>query len=336
MSFAFLAVSAVIPSLLIMRYFHARDRYREPQRVLWTTFGLGVLSVFGVAAVFIYSPIVDGIDNPLLRGPVDAFASAAIPEELLKLLVLVAYCARHKEYDEPLDGLVYGATASLGFATLENVLYVVQNGLGLAVMRAFTAVPGHAFSGAILGWHVSQWKFHRKKYAIPFGYLVVVLLHGLYDAPLLTLKAMDESHYGEGHPARLYVGLAVVAISLPALLIEVVWARRLLLRARMEQDGPNTRARNAWAAVQEALHSNSLWDYVLLAVGGVLASLGGLLVLGLGLGALLGSDTDHKVLVGGLIMGAPPLIVGGLMFSRGLARRAARAQAEHVTRWYRR
>jgi protease PrsW len=336
MSFAFLAVSAVIPSLFIMRYFHARDRYREPQRVLWTTFGLGVLSVFGVAAVFIYSPLVDGIKNPLLRGPIDAFASAAIPEELLKLLVLVGYCARHKEYDEPLDGLVYGATASLGFATLENVLYVLQNGLGLAVMRAFTAVPGHAFSGAILGWHVSQWKFHRKKYAIPFGYLVVVLLHGLYDAPLLTLKAMDESHYGEDHPARLYVGLAVVAISLPALLIEILWARRLLLRARLEQDGPNTRARNAWAAAREALNSNSLWDFVLLGVGGVLASLGGLLALGLGLSALLGAESDHKLLVGGLIMGVPPLFAGGLMFSRGLARRAARAQAEHAARWYRR
>ncbi len=309
MSFAFLAVSAVIPSLLIMRYFHARDRYREPQRVLWTTFGLGVLSVFGVAVVFIYSPLVDGIDNPLLRGPVDAFASAAIPEELLKLLVLVAYCARHKEFDEPLDGLVYGATASLGFATLENVLYVVQNGLGLAVMRAFTAVPGHAFSGAILGWHVSQWKFHHKKYAIPFGYVVVVLL---------------------------YVGLAVVLISLPALLIEIVWARRLLLRARLEQDGPNTRARNAWAAMQAALTSNSVWDYVLLVVGGVLASLGGLLALGLGLGALLGSETNPALLVGGLIIGVPPLLVGGLMFSRGLSRRAERAQAEHAARWYRR
>ena len=187
-----------------------------------------------------------------------------------------------------------------------------------------------------MGWHVSQWKFHQKKYAIPFGYVVVVLLHGLYDAPLLTLKAMDESHYGEDHPARLYVGLAVVLISLPALLIEIVWARRLLLRARLEQDGPNTRARNAWAAMQAALNSNSVWDYVLLVVGGVLASLGGLLALGLGLGALLGSETNPALLVGGLIMGVPPLLVGGLMFSRGLSRRAERAQAEHAARWYRR
>jgi RsiW-degrading membrane proteinase PrsW (M82 family) len=91
-----------------------------------------------------------------------AFLSAAVPEEFFKWLIVVLYCARHKEFDEPMDGLVYGAVASLGFATFENVVYVwvsevsTQAGLQVALARGLTAVPMHASLGAIMGYFVGS------------------------------------------------------------------------------------------------------------------------------------------------------------------------------------
>jgi RsiW-degrading membrane proteinase PrsW (M82 family) len=62
-----------------------------------------------------------------------------------------------------MDGVVYGAVASLGFATLENILYVTPNGFAVAAARAFTAVPGHALLGVIMGYYVGRAKFHSNE-----------------------------------------------------------------------------------------------------------------------------------------------------------------------------
>lgn len=331
MSVALLLVSALVPSLLIMRYFHARDRYPEPQRVLWATFGFGVLSVFGIVIVFTWAPLVDHIENLYARGVADAFLMAAIPEELVKLLVLVRYCARHKEFEEPIDGLVYGAAVALGFATFENLLYVADGGLGVALMRAFTAVPGHAFSGAILGWHVSQWKFFRRREAVAIGYAWVVLLHGLYDAPILMLKNLTEAKVPSGDPGWTVVGALVLCVSLPVIAVEIVWARRLLLRLRDEQDGPNTKARNREAQRRRALESWIAVDYLYLVGGGVLTSIGALLLFGFTVGALFDATITTKQLAGITMMGAPPLVVGLILYARGLRRRMDRIDAQRRT-----
>lgn len=330
MTFYLLAVSAIIPSLLIMRYFHARDRYPEPQRVLWVTFGLGVLSVLGIFFVLTYSPAVDAIENPYLRGFADAFLVAAIPEELVKLLVLVRYCARKKEFNEPIDGLIYGCAASLGFATLENVLYVASNGFGVAVLRAFTAVPGHAFSGAILGWYVAKWKLERKKMAVVVGYLWIVLLHGLYDAPLLMLKEMQASGVPKGDPGYVVVGVLIAVVSIPVVVIEIAWARKLLLKARADQDGPATKARNELERKRAALTSSTSVDYLYLIGGGVLASVGGLILFGFILGAVFGEKLEFAHLMGFTMFGAPPLIAGWVLYGRGLKRRIERLEAQRA------
>ena len=58
-----------------------------------------------------------------------------------------------KEFDELMDGIVYGAVASLGFATLENIMYCIDGGLSVVAIRALTAVPAHASFGAIMGYY---------------------------------------------------------------------------------------------------------------------------------------------------------------------------------------
>jgi hypothetical protein len=91
---------------------------------------LGVASVVPVLAVgFPLQEASAFIADPLFRSLLSALFVAAIPEEFAKLAILIGYNARHKSFDEPMDGIVYGVVASLGFATLENVLFVFEGGL---------------------------------------------------------------------------------------------------------------------------------------------------------------------------------------------------------------
>ena len=215
----FTALSAVVPSALLLWYFRSRDVHPEPGATLFKTFLLGVFVVLPV--VMVAMPVAGAIDstarNPYLQGALEAFLTAAFPEELFKLLVVVAYCAPHKDFDEPMDGIVYGAVASLGFATLENVLYVSDGGIGLAVVRALTAVPGHAMTGAIMGYFVGQAKFSAsgRGARVATGYFVAVLLHGLYDFPLITTKVF----YDRGEDVFGAAG-ALVLLALATLVFE--------------------------------------------------------------------------------------------------------------------
>lgn len=144
----------------------------------------------------------------------NAFLSAALVEEGLKLLFLRAGTWRRPEFDYRYDAIVYAVSVSLGFAMLENVLYVFQNGIYTAILRAFCSVPLHAFCGVFMGFHyglarhaavdhapaTARLQMH-KAFWIPF------LIHGTADALLM---------YGSTLTSVLFlfflVGLYVVAI----------------------------------------------------------------------------------------------------------------------------
>jgi RsiW-degrading membrane proteinase PrsW (M82 family) len=326
--FLITAVSAVIPSLLLIWYFWARDAQPEPGRVLWATFGLGVLAV--VPVLMIELPVValiKLIGDPFARSALDGFVGAAAPEEALKLVVLLAYCERNPAFDEPMDGIVYGAVASLGFATLENILYIGHGGMGVAVMRALTAVPGHAFWGAILGYHVGQAKFfpaHRGRLIVR-GYLLAVLLHGLYDAPLMLVGAFKKA--GEAPPgAKLSILLTVAA-----LLFSWRFVLRQVRRLRLDQlHVIAVRAIQAGTApppgVLTALPPTTgaqIGGALLILSGGLLASGGGLVVLALAVGAVLANDQEEsgiKLALGGAVIGGLPLVLGVALFASGIRR----------------
>jgi RsiW-degrading membrane proteinase PrsW (M82 family) len=217
--------SAIVPSLLLLWYIYSRDRNPEPGGLLMRTFVWGTLICLPVI------PLATALENAGMQtglqmnmwgaAGVKAFLGAAVPEELLKFLVLMLFIWPKPDFDEPMDGVVYGAAASLGFATLENVLYVSQYGLGTAVLRAVTAVPGHAFTGVVMGAFVGRARFaapHQKPGLLFQGLFWAVVLHGLYDMFLMT-----ES------------GWAVFALAV--LFIEIRWGRQLIRALRGEQDG---------------------------------------------------------------------------------------------------
>jgi RsiW-degrading membrane proteinase PrsW (M82 family) len=231
----YLAASAVVPSLLLIWYFRSRDVNPEPGRVVWATFFLGVLTVIPV--LIVDQPIVAALSDAsdaMQKGFGEAFFVAAMPEEFFKFLVITLYASRHKEFDEPMDGIVYGAIASLGFATLENVLYVSQGGLSVAILRAITAVPGHAFMGAIAGYYVGQAKFDRSRRwrLLLQGYITAVILHGLYDAGLLTARAMAQMPSGANDGAA---AAGLVILTFAVFVFEWVWTVRLVGRLRRQQ-----------------------------------------------------------------------------------------------------
>jgi RsiW-degrading membrane proteinase PrsW (M82 family) len=311
------AAAALIPSILLMWYFHSRDVFAEPAGVLWRVFGLGVLSIFPI--LFVALPVdlvIDGIRSPLIHGFASAFLVAAIPEELAKFLVLWLFAFRSKAFDEPMDGVIYGVTASLGFATFENILYVTDAGLGVAVLRAVTAVPSHACAGALMGYFAGRAHFEpedrRRFLALAIG--IPVLLHGLYDFPLMAVQRATEV-LGQPSPATT----ALIAIVPLIIAIEWLWTVRITRRlraAQIELLGPKARTSN------EA--RPGLTSGVAMTLGGAILTGGGaLLTLALAVTVLFGEvapDEIGELLAGGAILAVAPTFIGIALFVSGIRR----------------
>jgi RsiW-degrading membrane proteinase PrsW (M82 family) len=186
------ALASAAPALLLLLYFYLHDRFdREPLTHLLAAFGLGAYAM--VAAAGAGSALESWLPEAFLRSGTEAarlceaFVLAGFVEEVSKWIVLVAAAYHWREFDEPLDGLVYGVAISLGFASVENLLYVTKIGLGVAWQRALFAVPAHALFGGTMGYYAGRAKFDRA-HAIrnrALCLLLPILFHGTYDYALL-------------------------------------------------------------------------------------------------------------------------------------------------------
>jgi protease PrsW len=188
---------AVGPSLLLLGYFYLRDRYeREPLGHLLAAYLLGAFAM--LAAQGSAQPLADLVSTEWLHtgGELarvfDAFVLAGLVEESAKGVVLFAAAYAWREFDEPLDGLIYGVAIALGFAALENLLYLRSRGLDIAWQRAVFAVPAHALFGGCMGYYAGRAKFPpgtdrtwRWLRAIVLALLVPIGFHGAYNFALL-------------------------------------------------------------------------------------------------------------------------------------------------------
>jgi len=227
--------------------------------VVWTAFLLGILSTLPAALVgTALDAIASGMTGGWAKGSFEAFFAAALPEELAKFLVLYFYCGRRSEFDEPMDGLVYGTAVSLGFASLENVQYVFgqQGGLGTAIVRAVTAVPSHGADGAIMGYFFSLSRHgarNRREFLL-LALAVPAALHGLYDMMVLVADALPD---GDPAVATLWITwLCFIAVQLflvKLLLVEHVRRQEARLQAGDIPSYVRLRRRNrrrvGWAIV---------------------------------------------------------------------------------------
>ncbi len=184
-----LVVLAVAPAIFLLVYLYYRDRYeREPHGLVVRTFFFGALMAVPVVAVnlAVLQPLAEllGIAGSW-KAPWEAFISAALVEEFFKLVAVYLVAYRNPNFNEPYDGIVYAAAASLGFAALENVLYVIEGGMSTGFVRAILSVPGHAIWGIMMGYYLGKAKFTGPGWGKVVSWLAAlalpVLLHGLFD-----------------------------------------------------------------------------------------------------------------------------------------------------------
>jgi RsiW-degrading membrane proteinase PrsW (M82 family)/ribosomal protein S18 acetylase RimI-like enzyme len=191
---------AAAPGIAICLFIFYRDRYnKEPLLNLILTFFLGILAA--VPAVIIEFAFNTNASS-IAMVAVQAFLVVALTEELCKFAVLRWYSYPKKSFDEPLDGIVYGVVASMGFATIENILYVTryaEMGMGyqVALMRMFLSVPAHATFGILMGYYVGLAKFAttNKTQLIFKGIFWATLMHGVYDFLLFLQGHPDVKAY---------------------------------------------------------------------------------------------------------------------------------------------
>jgi RsiW-degrading membrane proteinase PrsW (M82 family) len=189
-----LLLIALAPCLFLLWYFYCRDKYEpEPKKMIMKIFLLGAVMVIpaGIIEIIIMSGL-EAITSGILYIFIISFFVIAPSEELFKYVVVKHAAYNSIEFNEVMDGIVYTVSASLGFATIENIIYVLQHGMGTGIARAFLAVPGHAFFGAVMGYYIGLAKFNRQKEKslLARGIVFAILLHGLYDFLILTSTAL--------------------------------------------------------------------------------------------------------------------------------------------------
>lgn len=187
MKYAVIALVSLVPALGWLWFFHRTDRYEpEPRRLVYRTFFLGVL--FAVALGTAYT----GLPYPWGPARYAAVIWAPVVEETGKFLIVFWTVFRNRNFNEPLDGIVYAASAALGFAACENAFYVLDgwsaSGAGAGVLtllaRSVFSVPGHAlfssFWGAALGWAAGK-RGWRPPAAVITGLLASMAAHGIFN-----------------------------------------------------------------------------------------------------------------------------------------------------------
>ncbi|MCB9246327.1 MAG: PrsW family intramembrane metalloprotease [Flavobacteriales bacterium] len=200
---------AIAPGLAIAIFIYWRDKFeREPRRLLIWAFFLGIVSI--VPAVILenwWGARGAGISESLTGTAFYAFIVVGLSEEFAKYFFVRRYLYNHPEFDEPYDGITYSVMVSMGFATLENILYVLEGGMSTALMRMFTAVPAHAVFGIIMGYYMGLAKFVPERRAL-YHFMAVfgaMLLHGAYDFALMQ-QSMPEWQFG-GAILSLFIGI---------------------------------------------------------------------------------------------------------------------------------
>ncbi len=244
-----IALSGALPALVAMWIVDRLDAKRpEPARTRRLVAFVGMISVipalFGEIAM---SHAFESTIAPPLTyqgASFQAFAVAAAIEEACKIAVVYWVVWRRPEFDERMDGIVYASRAGLGFALVENVLYLLgeqslSGQIELWIMRAVLAVPGHAVWTGIVGAMAARRRFDGKGLGLLGGYLVAVALHGTYD---LCVFAQTPLHL-EGHDTLV----KLVMPALFAIIVIGVIALRAMAKTALRLDDADARVAPAAA-----------------------------------------------------------------------------------------
>lgn len=177
---------AIAPPAALMVLIYLMDR-QEPESLK------NVIMAMVIGAISIIPAIIIGLgfeSIPIFTLPglagrfYESFLLTAPSEELVKFFFIYLYIRKKPFYNASYDGIVYYGAGALGFALLENIFYVFDNGLSTGILRAFTSIPIHAFCGIIIGYHAGLARFssqQKPKRLLFSGLFLAYLTHALYN-----------------------------------------------------------------------------------------------------------------------------------------------------------
>ena len=234
-----LGTAAIAPALLFLWLVIATDERPGPPIRVWSAFFLGAASISLLGAVRApFAKIMLGPDHPWLDQALHSLFAVAAPEEIVKVLVIVAVSFKRRTFADPMDTVVYGAAAGLGFAAYENLAYLVQHAdiwRSLAALRSVLTVPFHGALGIIAGAYLAIARAgtalgahrHNRDWArISSTVLVLfapIALHSAFDFPLLMLQQNADLD----STTRLLLGSASVLIGFSSIAFAVRLVRRV-------------------------------------------------------------------------------------------------------------
>ena len=234
-----IGTAAVAPALLFLWLVIATDERPGPPIRVWSAFFLGAASISLLGVVRApFAKIVVGPDHPWLDQALHSLLAVAAPEEIVKVLVIVAVSYKRRTFADPMDTVVYGAAAGLGFAAYENLAYLVQHAdiwRSLAALRSVLTVPFHGGLGIIAGAYLAiaragtalgAHRHHRDWARISSTVLVLfapIALHSAFDFPLLILQQNADLD----SVTRLILGSSSVLIGFSAIAFAVRLVHRV-------------------------------------------------------------------------------------------------------------
>jgi RsiW-degrading membrane proteinase PrsW (M82 family) len=234
-----IGTAAIAPALLILWLVVAAGERPGPPVKIWTAFVLGAasISLLGlVRAPFVHLIAIP--DNPWASQALHAVFGVALPEEAVKILVIAAVAMRRRPYADPMDTVVYGAAAGLGFAAYENLAYLVQHAemwRSLAILRSVLTVPFHGALGVIAGAYLAIARSgtalgahrHNRDWARISSWILLVAgpvgLHAAFDFPLLMLQQPSTM----SSVLRIWLGVASILIGFASIGFAMRLVRRL-------------------------------------------------------------------------------------------------------------
>jgi len=197
MKYFIIMILALLPTFVIGYYIYNKDTEKEPLNYVLKLFLFGYIACLISAICELTIDRFFDTPNTMIQKVLYYFLAIAFIEELVKYLFLIFSSYKNKEYDQVYDAIVYAVFIALGFATVENVLYLFANSnsttvIAIGTMRAILSVPTHACMGIIMGYYMTLAKIEKSKkkeklYLIQ-GFIIPFLAHGLFD----TLLACEE------------------------------------------------------------------------------------------------------------------------------------------------
>lgn len=177
---------SIAPGIAICLYIFLKDRFnKEPKLNLFVCFLLGCISILPAVLIQLFTtkPVEHLMGEGIAFTAFFSYVIVAISEEGSKYVMLRYYAFPKKSFDEPFDGIVYSVMVGMGFATVENIGYVMQHGIGTAFLRMFLSVPAHATFAILMGYFVGKAKFipAKRNFYLFLGLFWAVFFHGTFD-----------------------------------------------------------------------------------------------------------------------------------------------------------